>query len=171
MSFWLRVIAYMETAYSWISEQWRLFTRRLVLPALVYCGRDMILLKNGLWIDNSSLIQEDQIAWRYDSITHRLTQGTGPLQRWPWVSAISGCGRDMSDFFADLRVSRGVPPPTHAKVIELFIYQKGWVPSRDIRITRRDDATEQTLHIHIYSLITDAAPTSSRSENDLNYIR
>jgi hypothetical protein len=131
----------------------------------------MVLLKNGLWIDNSPSVQEDKIAWKYDSITHRLTHGVGPLKRWPWVSAISSCGRDMSDFFADLRVSRGVPPPTNAKVIELFIHQKGWVPSRDIRITRRDDAREETLYVNISSLITDAAPASSRSENDLNYIR
>jgi hypothetical protein len=161
----------METVYSWINHQWLLFTRRLVLPALVYSGRDMILLKNGLWIDTTSVIPEDQIAWHYDSITHRLTHGSGPLQRWQWISAVSGCGRDMSDFFADLRISRGVPPLTTAKVIELFIHQKGWVPSRNIKITRRDDATEETLYVHIHNPITDAAPTSSRSENDINYIR
>lgn len=173
MSFWLRLAAYMETVYEWVWQKWLLCSRRVVLPSLVYSGRDMILLKNGMWIDDSSLIKDDQVAWRYDSITHRLTHGSapGPLQRWPWVSAVSGCGRDMSDFFADLRVSRGVLPLTHAKVIELFIHQKGWVPSRDIRITRRDDAMEETLHIHIHSSITDAEPVSSRPDTDVNYIR
>jgi hypothetical protein len=170
MSFWLHFAAYMEITYEWLQQRWLLFTRRLLLPALVYRGRDMFLLRNGLWVDAAVSIHDEQIIWRYDSITHRLTHGPGPLQRWPWIAAVSGCGRDMSDFFADLRITRG-PRLTDAKIVELFIHQKGWVPSRDIRITRRDDATEETLYVNIHSAITDVAPSSSRSENDLNYIR
>jgi hypothetical protein len=170
MSFWIHFAAYIETVYEWIRGQWLLFTRRTLLPALVYNGRDMILLKNGMWVDSRASFSDDHIVWRYDSITQRLTNGTGSLQRWPWISAVSGCGRDMSDFFADLRISRG-SHLADAKIIELFIYQKGWVPSRNIRITRRDDATEETLYVSIHSPMTDVALTSSRSENDVNYIR
>lgn len=166
--FWLRVAAFLESVSAFIQMKWLLFQRRWLLPTLVYNGRDMFLLKNGLWVDAGADFPENQIAWRYDSIKHHLFHGAGPMQRWQWISAVSGCGRDMSDFFADLRVSRG-SQLTLAKIIELFIYQKGWAPTRDIRITRRDDATEETIHVHISSPLTDAAPISSHSA-DVNFI-
>ena len=166
MSIWLRLAAFLETVSEFLQIKWLLFQRRILLPAIVYSGRDMILLKNGLWIDVNPDISESQIAWRYDSIKHHLIHSPGPVQRWQWISAVSGCGRDMSDFFADLRVSRG-SQLTLTKIIELFIYQKGWVPTRDIRITRRDDASEETIYVHISSPITDITP----SIGDVNYIR
>ena len=170
MSVLIRIAAFLETVSEYLQAKWCHFKRRVLLPAFVYSGRDMFLLKNGLWVDASPDFNEAQIVWRYDSIKHHLIHGaSGPMQRWQWVSAVSGCGRDMSDFFADLRISRG-SQLTLAKIIELFIYQKGWVPTRDIRITRRDDATEETVHVHISSPITDAAPVSSASA-DVNYIR
>ena len=149
--------------------KWLLFQRRWLLTTLVYSGRDMFLLKNGLWVDAGANFEENQIVWRYDSIKHHLIHGaSGPMQRWQWIAATSGCGRDMSDFFADLRVSRG-SNLTLSKIIELFIYQKGWIPTRDIRITRRDDATEEVVHVHISSPITDTVPASSHS-TDVNFI-
>lgn len=167
--FWLRVAAFLETVSAFIQIKWLLFQRRWLLPALVYSGRDMFLLKNGLWVDAAADVADNQIAWRYDSIKHHLIHVVGgPIQRWQWIAATSGCGRDMSDFFAELRISRG-SQLTLAKIIELFILQKGWVPTRDIRITRRDDATEETVHVHISSPITDAAPTSSHT-GDVNFI-
>jgi hypothetical protein len=166
--FWLRVAAFLETVSAYLQMKWLHFQRRWLLPVLVYSGRDMFLLKNGIWVDAGTNFTENQIAWRYDSIKHHLIHGPGAMQRWQWVSAVSGCGRDMSDFFADLRISRG----SHlnlAKIIELFIYQKGWVPTRDIRITRRDDATEETIYVNICSPITDAAPVCSTA-SDVNFI-
>jgi hypothetical protein len=128
----------------------------------------MVLLNNGMWADASPDFNQTEITWYYDSITHRLTNGSGPVTRWKWLGATAR-GRDMSDFFSELRISRGGVLPD-AKVVELFIHQKGWNPGNQIQIIDRVTAEESVIWLTGGGARESAAATASGAV-DLDYIR
>jgi hypothetical protein len=168
----LRFAAFAEHMSEVCAHYWAVFVRRIVLPLLLWRGRDMVLLTNGQWVDASPEFQATDVTWIYDSITHRLTKArlspTAPVMRWKWLGAVSVArARDMSDFFSDLRISRG-EMLADAKVIDLFIHQKGWNPGSQLRVIDRMTAEE-----HVVWAYGDgpAAPSSSAEARELDYIR
>lgn len=167
----LRFAAFAEQMSEICAHYWAVFVRRIILPLLLWRGRDMVLLTNGQWVDASPEFQPADIVWHYDSITHRLTrarQAAAPVTRWKWLGAASiARGRDMSDFFSELRISRG-EMLADAKVIDLFIHQKGWNPGSHLRIIDRMTADEREVWVYGDG---PTAPSSSVEARELDYIR
>lgn len=168
----IRAAAFAERMATTCAYYWAVFVRRVLLPLLLWRGRDMVLLRNGQWVDVSPEFQAADITWRYDSIAHRLMRGqlpeTAPVTRWKWLGATSiGRGRDMSDFFSELRISRG-EVIADAKVVDLFVHQKGWNPGSQLRVIDRITAEEREVWAYGDG---PAAPTSSAEERELDYIR
>jgi hypothetical protein len=142
--FWLTMAAW----YQWASEatvnrlrQWR---SRLFYKLLSFHDpRPMLLLKNGQWVDVDFGFGMDQVAWVYDARRHMIHRPlevvVGRGERWPWLGAVEQAegGRDLTDFFTELKVSRG-PSPSVATVLGLFAHQKGWMPRGFLAVTRRD---------------------------------
>ncbi len=117
--------------------------RRLLLPLALHGGRDMVLLKNGQWVDTHSSIPPDRIESVYDAEKHTvrsLENGKGRLTRWSWLSVMNG-SRDFSEFFADLRISAGYSLSPQA-VLALLASQKAQVPVGPLRVTLRDGSEE-----------------------------
>lgn len=170
----LRFAAFAELMSEICAHYWAVFVRRIMLPLLLWRGRDMVLLTNGQWVDVSPEFQPADIAWHYDSITHRLTK-TRPLSaavvqmtRWKWLGATSVArDRDMSDFFSELRISRG-EALADAKIIDLFIHQKGWNPGSHLRVIDRMTADEREVWAYGDGPV---APSSSAEARELDYIR
>jgi hypothetical protein len=170
----VRAAAFAERVAEKCSYYWAVFVRRVLLPLMLWRGRDMVLLTNGQWVDVSPEFQPADITWHYDSITHRLTKtrlsSAAPVVRWKWLGAVSVArGRDMSDFFSELRISRG-ETLSDAKVVDLFIHQKGWNPGSQLRVIDRITAEQRDVWAYGDG---PAAPASSAEErvHELNYIR
>lgn len=151
MNYGLRLAAFCERVSQFLLHQWAIFRVRVLLPALLWRGRNMLLLTNGIWVDASPDVRSDSVQWAYNAVEHRLIRmgvDNTRFQRWKWLAATSDCGRDMSDFFSDLRIARaggGNLPDT--KVIELFIHQKGWIPGRVLRVVDRATAEEEEVFL------------------------
>ena len=171
MNYGLQLAAFCEQVSAFIARKWAAFRIYILLPALLWRGRNMALLTSGMWVDASPDIPVTSVAWMYDALNHRLVRAgspeTTPFRRWKWLSATSDCGRDMSEFFSDLRIVRGAELPD-AKVIELFVHQKGWVPGRVLRVVDRVSAEEMDVYL-------DGRPTAAASAAtaaaELDYIR
>ena len=168
----LRCAAFAAQTADICAYYWAIVVRRIVLPLMLWRGRDMVLLTNGQWVDASPEFQAADIAWHYDSITRRLTKthSAAPVARWKWLSAVSVTrGRDMSDFFSELRISRG-ELLADAKVVDLFIHQKGWNPGSQLRVIERMTAEEKVVWAYGDG---PAAPSSSANFrlHELDYIR
>ena len=141
---WLTVAALYQQAAEWVQMRMRQ-TRLAWFYKLLYRyePRSMLLLKNGQWVDVGRGFSEDQVAWVYDAGRHLIHRPqevvTGRGERWPWLGAVEYAdgGRDLTDFFAELKVSRG-PTPAVATVLGLFAHQKGWMPRGRLMVTRRD---------------------------------
>lgn len=165
----VRAAAFAEQISEKCAHYWAVFVRRILLPLFLWRGRDMVLLMNGQWVDVSPEFQAADISWHYDSITRRLTRPRLPATaRWKWLSATSVTqGRDMSDFFSELRISRG-ENIADAKIVDLFIHQKGWNPGSHLRIIDRITAEERDVWVYGGG---PAAPSSSAEARELDYIR
>jgi hypothetical protein len=166
----LRIAAFADQMATACAHYWAVFVRRFLLPLFLWKGRDMVLLRNGQWVDTSPEFAATDVQWQYDSITHRIVRPTtaeGPVTRWKWLSATSmQNGRDMSDFFSDLRISRG-EPLADTKVIELFIHQKGWNPGMSLRVVNRMSAEEEIVSLGE----TRVAAEAITGYRELDYIR
>jgi hypothetical protein len=166
----LRLAAFAERTNELCTYYWAVFVRRILLPMIVWRGRDMVLIKNGQWVDFSPEFHETDIDWHYDSITHRLTKARSvvPMLRWKWLGAFSmGKERDMSDFFSELRISRG-EALADAKVVDLFIHQNGWNPGSQLRVIDRVTAEERVVWAYGDEPTSQLTETGAR---DLDYIR
>ena len=167
MNYGLRLAAFCERVSQFLLHQWAIFRIRVLLPALLWRGRNMFLLTNGMWVDASPDVRGDSVQWAYNAVDHRLIRmgvDNTRLQRWKWLAATSDCGRDMSDFFSDLRITRAGGDLPDTKVIELFIHQKGWVPGRVLRVVDRATAEEEEVFL-------DGRPAASPVAVELDYIR
>lgn len=167
MNYGLRLAAFCERVNQFLLHQWAIFRVRVLLPALLWRGRNMFLLTNGMWVDASPDMRGDSVQWAYNAVDHRLIRmgaDNTRFQRWKWLAATSDCGRDMSDFFSDLRITRAGGGLPDAKVIELFIHQKGWVPGRVLRVVDRATAEEEEVFL-------DGRPPAPAPAVELDYIR
>jgi hypothetical protein len=146
MAFWLQAAAWIQTGL----EQSALWLHRVrrwyVLPAALMGGRDMVLTRSGQWMDASIQIPADQVEWLYDVERQTLTTAHESarqhrMTRWPWLAATCE-GRDMTDFFASLRISAGHHLSVE-KMMLLFASQKGWMPVGELIVTKRDGMEER----------------------------
>jgi len=141
-------------------------------------GHDMLLLKDGHWVDARVVVPEDSIAWAYCSEKHVLTAATSApgtrLIRWAWLSVIHE-DKDISEFFVGLRLSSGHDMSV-AALMRLFAHQKGWVPRGELHVTDRmgidevvqlDESEEEEETI---VLAADASEIERRIAG-VNYIR
>lgn len=123
-----------ETAYYWAMKA-RL---HYILPLVLSGGRSMNLLHSGQWIDITVHVPTEEILYTYDVEKHVISSASASQnKRWPWLSVVTRCGVDISEFFSSLRV-----PTEHtltsANVLMLYAHQKGVLYTRDLEVTGRD---------------------------------
>lgn len=137
--------------------------RNYLLPLAQRGGRDMILLRSGVWVDNIPSISEEDIRCRYDSEQGHITSGSGLLKRHQWLSVSQGT-RDMSDFFADLRTAVTL---TSDELLMLYTHQTGHYPKGVLSVVQRD-GTEVTVYFRVPTPPSKEAITGA---TQLDYIR
>jgi hypothetical protein len=152
------VFAYIQLLAESIFQYANRLRREIVLPLAKVGGRDMVLLKSGAWIDDDARIPCSQVKMRYDSEKHTvfLVPHMDKPVRDPWLS-VTAEGRDLSDFFCDLRVPANMELSNETKIM-LFAHQKGWFPVDVITVVLRDGTV---------TTINDRPAVY----NDVNYIR
>jgi len=143
--------------------------RRFLVPLAHWGGRDMLLLRNGQWIDAAPGVPAGQIVWRYNAAAHQLhrsgQEGTR-LARWPWLS-VANESHDLSDFFGGLRITAG-QELTKDKAFMLYAHQRGHLPYGTVTIMKRTGA-EEVVHTYEDGGVVggDASPASA----SVNYVR
>ena len=122
------------------------FRRSILYPVIARGRHDMNLLSNGAWVDSFVTTNPLDVTLRYTAETHSVTtpQNLGRPGRWTWLSAVQE-GRDMSDFFADLRAD---PSLTAADAVMLYAHQNRWMPSlaAPIHVVDRD-GQQSVVHL------------------------
>lgn len=163
---WLSIVAWVQTKWEEGLIVLNRVRRRLLLPIAHWGGRDMLLLKNGQWIDSTHRVPEGLIQAIYNSEKHTVfgVREQGRLMRWPWLSVHAGAV-DLSDFFQGLRISSGLEV-SRDKALMLYAHQKGVVPMGDLHIVNRD-GEEETVR-------EDGAPSTEdtlRHIESINHIK
>lgn len=122
--------------------------RRALVPWAHWGGRDMLLLRNGTWVDAHATAPAGQVAARYSAEKHTVLPATdvsGSIRptRWQWVEAVQGA-RDMSEWFAGLRLQGGARL-SDKDALMLYAHQNAWVPCEEtpVRIVTRMGVEEQ----------------------------
>jgi len=149
MYFAITVIATLQAFQHSILSCLHRARRKYLLPIAKHGGRDMLYLKNGMWIDDASGIPPCQIKMRYDSEKHTVfsvERPTAPIRRISWLS-VTSANHDMSEFFNDLRISDANYLPNEARIM-LFAHQNGWFPTGPFTVIRRDGSIEK---IHLFT--------------------
>jgi hypothetical protein len=171
---WTRFLLTLAYWYDWLAEKAKTTIRNiqtLIFYRLlhIYLPRSMLLLRNGQWVDVGPGFPIEQVVWIYDAKQHLLSRptetGFGRGERWPWLGAIDSHGRDLSDFFASLRISRG-PTPAAMIMLALFACQKGWMPEGEIGITRRD-GEEMVINATTGSIVAASEAAASEPRRSL----
>lgn len=178
MSFWLQTLATLQLTLTWIRRVWLQARTRLFVPKLLRGGYDMVRAPLGYW---TPLQSHNRLAGGivYDAVEHRVVSSEAPnsFQRWQWIGAVSTSGADYGNFFADLRVERGMAAAalTPELAIQLAIHQTGLWPGPMLTVT-----TRMGEEISVSS-ITGEPPASAPSSSaeaaaeprypELNYIR
>jgi hypothetical protein len=141
----LQAASFIQTSIETCFKSYHYLRRSYLLPWAHSGGRDMIYLTSGAWTDYSDEITPDKIQFVYDSKNKRIRLLTEDDQartvRWPWLSATND-GRDLSHFFADLRISRSCTVETPV-VLMLFVHQNGWIPTGTLSVVLRDGSDEE----------------------------
>ena len=159
----LQCAALMQSLLEWATTTVHRVRRTWVVPLAHWGGRDMVLLRDGQWVDDSVIVHPSLVQWRYDAEMRQLIHLATPdarMVRWSWLSVVAADGTDMSDFFAGLRISAGHSIPRD-KVLSLYALQCGAMPHGTLTIVRRD-GTEETIH---------AQGVPNGSSDDVNYVR
>jgi hypothetical protein len=157
----IALFAILQETYTNITVWFNYYRRRLLLPFALKAGRDMLLLKNGQWINDSNEIPTSYITMVYRVDQHKLialNADTNVVKRCSWLSVIAE-GQDISEFFCTLRISEGAVIPDDT-LLMLYAQQKGWCPMKNIEIMLRDGTIRQ---------IPSTVDRSDKEE--LNYIR
>lgn len=172
---WTRFLLTIAYWYDWLAERTHTTIRNLCMILFYrllhkYPARTMFLLRNGQWVDVGPGFPIEQVVWIYDAKQHLLSRptetGFGRGERWPWLGAIDSRGRDLSDFFSSLRISRG-PTPAAMIVLALFACQKGWMPEGEIGITRRD-GEEMVINAMTGSVVSASEAESRQQRRSLD---
>ena len=130
----LGALAAIQDGCEFLATTYDAIRKSHLIPFFLARGRDMVMLKDGSWLDGSSY--SEHILWTYDSTKHIAVHrdGTGRVNRWKWI----GVNRqDMSDFFGTLRLSAD-HTLTDKEAILLFAHQRCCIPSGTVTVTLRD---------------------------------
>ena len=146
--------------------------RRFLLPVAHHQGFDMILLNSDMWIvaSGANELPENHIKARYNAETHTITtSATGTLRRWDWLAAATAQGKDISNFFCDLRYSSGLIL-SNTNVLYLFANQKGWYPTGPMEITLRNGFID---HITVFNGVHRISSSDEINKHlqGINYIK
>lgn len=162
----VRTIVFLQQLYVAFWRYVQLCRRQVVLPLALRGGRDMILLKNGQWVDVSVEAGAHAI-WRYDADRHMVIHLNSPggtrTVRWPWLS-VANAEHDLSEFFEGLRITTG-HTLSRENVFMLYAHQRGSLPHGTYTVLTRD-GIEQVVHTY------EEMPTPmQRSSEDVNFVR
>lgn len=145
---WVRVAAFFQEKWELAVAAVHYVRRRFLVPLAHWGGRDMLLLRNGQWIDTAPSVPTEHVAWRYDAAAHQLSRSGvegARLTRWPWLSVLNE-SHDLSDFFGGLRITAG-HMLAKDKAFMLYAHQKGHLPHGTVTILKRD-GTEEVVHTY-----------------------
>jgi hypothetical protein len=157
----IQCAALMQSLLEWSTATVHRIRRTWIVPLAHWGGRNMILLRDGQWVDDSVVVHPSLIQWRYDAEMRQLIHMATPdvrMVRWPWLSVVAADGSDLSEFFAGLRISAGHQLPRD-KAMALAAVQCGVMPHGTLTIVRRDGTEE----------VVPAGPNGS--SGDVNYVR
>ena len=170
------ILAFLQTSYEMVLRWANHVRMYYVLPLMQTGGYDMVLLKNGQWLPQTSNIPESEITMTYSAAAHaiRIPRSNAALKRWEWLS-VTAEGRDLSDFFSGLRITTGATLAT-PQIMMLFAHQKGWFPLNELSVVMRDGTEHK---IAVFSSIQPVLTNNQinqlnnyiNTENDINYIR
>lgn len=171
MSFWLQILANAEMIWSWMRRTVNTCRVRVLVPNTIRAGYSMGLTYAGYWTPLSTSLEGMSIF--YDATSHRVSIAAATeteaearaWRRWDWIGATGATGADYGEFFAGLRVERGIAL-TAAQAIALAVHQTGQWPGLTLRVTTRM-GEEQEVSVSTGAPIVSAAPT----DPDVNYIR
>ena len=135
MDYRIQVAAFFQTQWENVCTLFHRCRRGYLLPYAKVGGRDMVLIDSA-WFDASPLYSADLVRATYSAERHEITGPAGRLVRCKWLSVVSE-GRDLSDFFAPLRLSEGLYLPDDA-LLTLYANQKGYMPVRPLTVVTRD---------------------------------
>lgn len=175
MSFWLQTLATLQLTLAWIRRMVRVARVRLCAPRLLRGGYDMMRDPVGSFWTPLQPHNRGVGAVVYDAVEHRVVSSEAPtsFQRWQWIGAVGTSGADYGDFFANLRVERGIASSalTPALAIQLAIQQTGLWPGPTLRVTTR--MGEEVSVSSVTGEPLAAAPASSAEPrySDLDYVR
>jgi hypothetical protein len=166
---WVRVAAFFQEKWELAMAAVHYVRRRFLVPLAHWGGRDMLLLRNGQWVDATPSVPANQITWRYDATTHQLRrseQEEGRLARWPWIS-VANESHDLSDFFGGLRITAG-HELAKDKAFMLYAHQKGHLPHGTVTIMKRSGSEEV---VHTYEDGPVGGGDASTASAGVNYVR
>jgi hypothetical protein len=136
MDYRVQVAAFLQTQWENACTFYHRCRRSYVLPFARVGGRDMVILDSA-WFDASPLFPAGLVRATYSAESHAIVAGErNRLVRCKWLS-IESEGRDLSDFFASLRISEGLNLPDDA-LFALYAHQKGYMPVRPLAVVTRD---------------------------------
>jgi hypothetical protein len=168
---WVRVAAFFQEKLELAMAAVHYVRRRFLVPLAHWGGRDMLLLRNGQWVDAAPGVPTCQIAWRYDAANHQLhrsmQEGEGQrLARWPWIS-VANQEHDLSDFFGGLRITAG-QELAKDKAFMLYAHQRGNLPHGTVTIMKR---TGEEVVVHTYEDGPVGNGDASSASVGVNYVR
>jgi hypothetical protein len=156
MSWQLTAASWLHTIITAATAFYHMVRQRCVLPLALNGGRDLMLLRSGIWIDSRTTVADPTyIVGYYNLEKHTIvspataaTTSAANLRfpRWSWlsVSLSDASGRPiannddddtvMTDFFGTLRVDPAVPTVGIAQILTLFAFQKGWLPTGHLSV-------------------------------------
>lgn len=162
----LGALAFIQTCKERAAHWYTIVRTQYLIPLVHYGGRNMVLLRNGQWLDE---IRSEEIVCHYDAVKHIIHfPGAERTKRWPWLSVMAG-DRDMSDFFEGLRISVG-HTLTNEQVVLLFAHQRSWLPTGELHVITRS-GEEVTINPFGPTPISSSNMVVSPSVHDVNYIR
>ena len=135
MDYRIQVAAFFQTQWENVCTLFHRCRRGYLLPYAKVGGRDMVLIDSA-WFDASPLYPANLVRATYSAERHEISGPAGRLVRCKWLSVVSE-GRDLSDFFAPLRLSEGLYLPDDA-LLALYANQKGYMPVRPLTVVSRD---------------------------------
>jgi hypothetical protein len=138
MNAWISLLALIQMSWTKLLIRINKYRRAYFLPT----DRDMVFV-NGDWSYDPA-----EATLRYDVEKHAILIATsGRTVRWKWLSVVTDKGRDISDFFCNLRISAGAAISDEI-VLSLFEHQKRHsFNNRYIDVILRDGTQERIFYI------------------------
>lgn len=138
----MQTLAMIQNTYDYVARILNQCRRDYVLPFALKGGRDMVMLRNGSWIEKANAQDVSElVVYTYDSEKHSVfhSAGTGRVKRWKWIGTSFDNG-----FFGILRVDADYSL-SDKETILLYASQEK-MPYGKVTVILRD-GTEEELDI------------------------